>query len=180
MRRAARPPSVVDVSEHTQDMILAADRQQLVRPTGRRVGDIERAACCDDLAEHFAAGRLREDELGTRLDRAVRAVTDVDLRRLVADLPPRPSSARPLATPRPTGGTAGWSAITALALVAFIISGLVAGGMLLVLGAVNPLLFLGACLGGGAALVCGVSGSHLLHQVRSHLDRQVPPTPPAQ
>lgn len=180
MRRAARPPSVVDVSEHTQDMILAADRQPFGRATGRRVGDVERAACCDDLAEHFAAGRLREDELETRLDGAVRAVTDVDLRRLVADLPPRPSAARPPATPPPASGTAGWSAITAMALVAFILSGLVAGGMLLVLGAVNPLLFLGACLGGGAALVCGVSGSHLLHQVRSHLSRQIPPTPPAQ
>jgi hypothetical protein len=96
MRGTAPPPSVVIVSEPTQDMILAAFRPPLVRPTGRRVGDLERAACCDELAEHFAAGRLREDELETRLDGAVRAVTDVDLRRLVADLPPLRSAPSPL------------------------------------------------------------------------------------
>ncbi len=150
--------------------MILAPRPPLVRATGRRVGDVERAACCDDLAEHFAAGRLREDELELRLDGAVRAVTDVDLRRLVADLPPA-AGRSPVPAPAHASGTgsASWSAITALALIVFVVSGLVAGGMLLVLGAVNPLLFLGACLGGGAALVCGVTGSHLLQQVRSRL-----------
>lgn len=144
-----------EFSQHLQPSALGP---ALVGGPGRRVGDAERAACCETLSEHFAAGRLRADELDLRLDAAVRAVTEVDLRRLVADLPVARPVARPATAPV---AAASWPAVTVLAVIVFAVSVLVAGGLLLVLGAVNPLLFVGACLGGGAAFAGGVSGTVL-------------------
>ena len=59
-----------------------------------------------------------------------------------------------------------WPASVVLAVLCLIISVFVAGGMLLVLGAVNPLLFLGAFLGGSAALVAGASAGYLVTRSR--------------
>lgn len=163
-------PSVVDVNESPQHLLLSGLGPVPAGGPGRRVGDAERAACCETLSDHFAAGRLRADELELRLDAAVRAVTEADLRRLVADLPvARPEPTPPLAA----APTTGWSAVTVLALMVFAVCALVAGGLLLVLGAVNPLLFAGACLGGSAAFVGGVSGAVLWHRAR----RRWEPTP---
>ena len=53
-----------------------------------------------------------------------------------------------------------------LAVVALVVSAFVAGVLLLVLGAVNPLLFIGACLGGGAAFVAGASACYLVTRPR--------------
>ncbi len=132
---------------------------------GRRAGDIERTATCEALAEHYGAGRLSRDELEDRLAWAVRAVTEDELRRLTADLPLATPEPEPGPGPQPVRGTLGsptWPASVVVAVIALVISAFVAGGMLLVLGAVNPLLFIGACLGGGAAVVVGASGSYLL------------------
>ncbi len=52
-----------------------------------RVGDTERAAIADRLAQHFSDGRLDETEFSDRLDRAMRAKTMADLTGLLADLP---------------------------------------------------------------------------------------------
>ncbi len=157
--------------------MLSDLRTPLGAAPGRRVGDAERAACCETLSDHFAAGRLRADELELRLDAAVRAVTEVDLRRLVADLPAARPSTSPSTSPPPAVAGTGWSAVTAVAVVVFAVCALVAGGLLLVLGAVNPLLFVGACLGGGAAFAGGVSGTVLLQQGRRRLDPTGPPRP---
>ena len=54
-----------------------------------RVGEVERAAACDALAEHFAAGRLDPAELDDRLARAMAARSQGDLRVLFSDLRPR-------------------------------------------------------------------------------------------
>jgi len=65
-----------------------------------RVGDTERAAIADRLADHFSAGRLDEAEFSDRLDRAMRAVTMADLTGLLADLP----DAQPGGPPAASGG----------------------------------------------------------------------------
>jgi Domain of unknown function (DUF1707) len=52
-----------------------------------RVGDAERDAAANELREHFASGRLTQDELNERLDRALGAKTRGDLSGLFSDLP---------------------------------------------------------------------------------------------
>lgn len=52
-----------------------------------RIGDAERDACIELLAEHHARGRLTADELDRRQNAALTAVTGADLAALVADLP---------------------------------------------------------------------------------------------
>ena len=53
-----------------------------------RVGDRDRDAAAEALGEHYATGRLDQDEYDARTDRAYAARTDVDLRGLFTDLPP--------------------------------------------------------------------------------------------
>ena len=53
-----------------------------------RIGDAERAAAADRLAEHHAAGRLTVEELEERVAGAWRARTRADLARIERDLPP--------------------------------------------------------------------------------------------
>jgi hypothetical protein len=52
-----------------------------------RVGDAERQASIEQLAEHFRAGRLTDEELDERTAAAHRAVTRGDLATLEDDLP---------------------------------------------------------------------------------------------
>lgn len=52
-----------------------------------RVGDAERDAAANELREHFASGRLTQDELNERLDQAFAAKTRGDLSGLFTDLP---------------------------------------------------------------------------------------------
>jgi hypothetical protein len=52
-----------------------------------RVGDAERDAAANELREHFASGRLTQDELNERLDRTFAAKTRGDLAGLFTDLP---------------------------------------------------------------------------------------------
>jgi hypothetical protein len=52
-----------------------------------RVGDAEREAVAAELREHFASGRLTQDELNERLDQAFAAKTRGDLHALMTDLP---------------------------------------------------------------------------------------------
>ena len=119
-----------------------------------RVGELERAAACEALAEHFAAGRLDPAELDDRLARAMAARSQNDLRALFVDLGPRrgvPDAVPPPDPPvRAQGGASGAVAVSLL-----VISLLLAGGMLLVLGAYNPALFLAALVGGTATAVGG-------------------------
>ena len=122
-----------------------------------RVGEAERAAACDALAEHFAAGRLDPAELDDRLARAVAARSHADLHVLFADLRPRravpdaaPGPAEPATVPRAAGGAAVPALVSLLVLCL-----LLAGGMLVVLGAYNGALFLAALVGGTATAVAG-------------------------
>jgi hypothetical protein len=52
-----------------------------------RVGDVERDAAASELREHFASGRLTQDELNERLDQAFAAKTRGELNGLFTDLP---------------------------------------------------------------------------------------------
>ena len=122
-----------------------------------RVGEAERAAACDALAEHFAAGRLDPAELDDRLARAVAARSQADLHVLFADLRPRrtvpdPAPDPDLATPVPRG--VGGAAVPAL-VATLVLCLLLAGGMLVLLGAYSPALFLAALVGGTATAVAG-------------------------
>jgi hypothetical protein len=60
---------------------------------GVRASDQERERAAEALREHFATGRLTEDELDQRVQAAYRAQTSTELRRLLADLPRLPVSA---------------------------------------------------------------------------------------
>jgi hypothetical protein len=57
-----------------------------------RVSDEEREAVAQALREHFAAGRLTQDELDQRVQTAYRAHTHGELQQLTADLPLLPVS----------------------------------------------------------------------------------------
>ena len=74
-----------------------------------RVGDAERQQAVTALGEHYAAGRLEQDEYDTRIQTAYAAKTRVDLQGLFGDLPePVPFRA---AGQHPAGGAApGWEA----------------------------------------------------------------------
>lgn len=64
-----------------------------------RIGDAERAAALDDLATHFATGRLDRAEYDARVDRGLTARFQTDLDLLFTDLPrraePTPSTPAP-------------------------------------------------------------------------------------
>ena len=56
-----------------------------------RAADSDRERAAADLREHFAAGRLSEEELSERLEKVYGASTLTELERVRADLPdPRP------------------------------------------------------------------------------------------
>jgi hypothetical protein len=59
---------------------------------GLRVSDEERERAAREIREHYAAGRLTEEELDERVQAAYRAQTQAQLRALLADLPKLPVS----------------------------------------------------------------------------------------
>ncbi|GAB3912528.1 hypothetical protein GCM10011575_45980 [Microlunatus endophyticus] len=137
----------------------------------QRVGESERSATCDVLAAHYAAGRLSGDEFDQRVTLALRSLTLSELWQLTADLPlssaTGPHSPVPQVrdTGRPRSGAA-WPALSVLAVLGLVGSLLLAGTMLLVLGVVQPVLFVGAAIGGLAAATGGAS---LCYLVTTHL-----------
>lgn len=60
--------------------------------SGLRVSDQQREQAAQAIREHFAAGRLTEDELNERLQSALEAKTEPQLNALLADLPKLPVS----------------------------------------------------------------------------------------
>ncbi len=59
-------------------------------PAELRVSDQQRERAAQELREHFAAGRITEDELDERVQAAYSARTQEELSRLAADLPQLP------------------------------------------------------------------------------------------
>ena len=128
-------------------------RPPLVEPAFR-VGEAERAAACDALAEHFAAGRLDPAELDDRLARAVAARSHADLQVLFLDLRPR-RTAPEAGAEQPAGdGSRARTAVPFLASL-LILCLMLAGGMLAVLGAYSSVLVVAALVGGTATAVAG-------------------------
>ena len=74
-----------------------------------RVSDAERERVAARLREHFAEGRLSQEELDERLSAALSAKTEGDLRRVMADLP------GPAPVPVPGGAPGPWAAGRGLA-----------------------------------------------------------------
>ena len=73
----------------------AAGRDQL------RAGHADREQVIDTLKNAFVHGRLTKDELDARAGQALAARTYADLAALTADIPPRPTAARPTRPPAP-------------------------------------------------------------------------------
>jgi Domain of unknown function (DUF1707) len=65
-----------------------------------RIGDAEREAVAAELREHFAQGRLTQEELSQRLDATFAAKTQGDLERITSDLPHARSYGGPLPAQR--------------------------------------------------------------------------------
>jgi hypothetical protein len=63
-------------------------------PSGLRVSDQQREQAAQAIRDHFAAGRLTEDELNDRLQSALEAKTEPELNAVLADLPQLPASAQ--------------------------------------------------------------------------------------
>lgn len=142
-----------------------------VRPVAslnQRVGDRERSSACDELAGHFAAGRLTGDELNQRLELAMTALTARELRALLADLPVAPSLVQPAPAPSMPGGQRlGWSAFDTLVLVALLGSVMVIGVMMLGLAASGQVaMFLLAAVGGSLAALAGACLVQLVHRAQ--------------
>lgn len=82
-------------------------RGSLFRPAGpgpdMRVSDSERTEVADRLSKHYGDGRLDETEFHERLDRAMSAKTQSDLRGLLDDLPGSEPPRRAAKPPRQRG-----------------------------------------------------------------------------
>ena len=74
-----------------------------------RVSDADRDRVTGRLREHFAAGRLTQDELDERVSAALNARTFGELRGVLTDLP-EPGPVPPRAGPRPQQAPPGWMA----------------------------------------------------------------------
>ena len=61
-------------------------------PDDLRVSDQQRDRAAAEIREHFAAGRLTEDELSERVQAAYSARTEGELKALTADLPKLPAT----------------------------------------------------------------------------------------
>jgi Domain of unknown function (DUF1707) len=57
-----------------------------------RVSDEQRERAAQDIREHYAAGRLTDDELSERVQAAYSARTEQELRAALADLPKLPAT----------------------------------------------------------------------------------------
>lgn len=57
-----------------------------------RISDQQRERAAQELREHFAAGRLSEEELDERVQQAYAARTERQLREVLSDLPRLPAS----------------------------------------------------------------------------------------
>jgi hypothetical protein len=69
---------------------MAADSDD----TALRVSDQDRDAAASEIREHFAAGRLSDEELSDRLSAVYRAKTSEELKALRSDLPVLPVTVR--------------------------------------------------------------------------------------
>jgi hypothetical protein len=133
-----------------------------------RVSDADRDRVTARLREHFAEGRLTQDELDERISAALNAKTFGDLRPVMADLPePAPVPPR-AAAPHPWAGPP-WIArrrgprVMPLVLLALIVALVIPGSGWVLFAFLKVLLvfWLLACLVG--ALAAGLAQRRMHH-----------------
>jgi Domain of unknown function (DUF1707) len=66
----------------------------MTEPFELRVSDEQRDAAAKEIRDHFAAGRLSDEELSDRLGAVYKARTESELRALTTDLPALPATRR--------------------------------------------------------------------------------------
>ena len=94
-----------------------------------RIGDAERERAASQLAEHYAVGRLTQDEHAERLDRIWAARTQAELDPVFVDLPGHATAAPPAwqqAAPRRGGPRRASRGIPGPLLVLLVVLGVVA------------------------------------------------------
>jgi DUF1707 SHOCT-like domain len=64
----------------------------MAEPSDLRASDEQRDRAAQEIREHFAAGRLTDDELSDRVQAAYAARTEGELKTLLSDLPKLPAS----------------------------------------------------------------------------------------
>jgi hypothetical protein len=64
----------------------------MAETSGLRISDQQREQAAQAIRDHYAAGRLTEDELNERLQAALEARTEPELNALLADMPRLPVS----------------------------------------------------------------------------------------
>lgn len=94
-----------------------------------RIGDAERDRAVASLGDHFAAGRLTNEEFEQRMEQAIKARFNDDLEPLFADLPRTVEPVAEQRSNRPSEAQLAWSAIMWLAPV-FILCAVVAAVVL--------------------------------------------------
>lgn len=90
----------------------------------QRIGDAERNTTADQLAQHFMAGRITNEEFDQRLGKVMAARTTEDLWRQLSDLPnlpPPPKTTAPLETPERR-----WGAVDTVALITVFLTVMIA------------------------------------------------------
>lgn len=133
---------------------MGQTKNTVAGPPTMRIGDAERDACVDVLAEHHVRGRLTLDELDRRQRLALTASTEDDLAVLLLDLPAEPTSAGSTRSPRSTwraAVTRAWGLRPVRALV-LAPAGLAAGGGLVAVSHTNDDVWKFALGLGAAAL----------------------------
>lgn len=118
---------------------------------GLRIGDAEREQAAADLAEHFAQGRLGNDEYDERLDAIWTARTGADLAPIFEDLPRHQPAPAPVAQARPRGRSRRLPVVPVVA--ALVVLSVVTGAPFWLL--IFALLFTGALGHGGRSRRCG-------------------------
>ncbi|MBB4929386.1 hypothetical protein F4561_000206 [Lipingzhangella halophila] len=103
-----------------------------------RVSDADRERVAAMLREHFAQGRLEDDEFTSRLENAYNARTRADLVPLTEDLPERDLADLPTEAPRSVASRNGsaaavkaawgvWAGVNALCFTIWLITAVTAG-----------------------------------------------------
>ena len=134
-----------------------------------RVSDADREQVAARLREHFAEGRLTQEELDERISAALSAKTAGDLRRVVADLP-GPGPASPLPGPYRQWGPCHPVAyrrgpgLLPVVLLAFAAALLIPGAGWLLWGFFNLILLAGLV----AALTVFIGAARFRRRMRRH------------
>jgi hypothetical protein len=136
-----------------------------------RVSDADREHVTGRLREHFAEGRLTQDELDERISAALNAKTFGDLRHVMADLP-EPVPAPPRAAPPQWAGAPMMvrhrgPRLLPLMLLAVVAALVIPGGGLVLFAFLKVMLvfWLVACITG--FFVAGLAHRHVRHHPRS-------------